>query len=101
MSDDEVVRHIGTVTDMVHVSDAGAYEAFAQGKVIFDISPDGGLLDQFIVTLESEFGAAPIQRKPLKLPSFPGVQIHTVYHKHKAIEVAVLELGKIEDESLG
>ena len=99
MSDDEIIQELSSRTDMIHVDDPGAYEAFARGKVIFDISPSGYRLDAFIVTLEPEFGAATISRQPFAWPTFPDVKIYTIYHKHAAVEAAMPELGKIEDES--
>jgi len=98
MSDTELVQQLGTSTNMIHVASSWAYEAFADGKVIFDISPEGRLLDTLIAQLQPEFGSVIVRRKPFSVPAFPNVDIHTLYHRHKAIEVAMPDLGKIEDE---
>jgi hypothetical protein len=100
MSEQVIIDHLSDAACLVHVLSPDAYEAFAKGKVIFDVSPDGERLQAFIPILTPEFDEAVVQRGPVSLPEFPGVSIRTVYHKHKGIETAMPELGNIEDQAL-
>jgi hypothetical protein len=102
MNDQEIIDHLSHASCMVHVRNPLAYEAFAQGKVIFDLSRDGegiqAFIETFILKLTPEFGADIVRRGPDSLPNFPGVSIHTLYHRHKAIENAMPELGRLENQ---
>lgn len=82
----DIIDQLCNATNMIHVGDPGAYEAFAYGKVIFDTSPDGRLPDAFVAELEPQFSGVIIRRKPYTLPAIVDVWVHAVYHKYKAVE---------------
>lgn len=86
---------------MVHAGDSeAAYQAFAAGKTIFDISPDGSLLEQFGAENQAEFYGEIIVRGlggKFRSMEIPGLgRVFLTYHKHKAQEVLVPELQEIE-----
>lgn len=95
VSTEWIIEYLTTATSYVHVSDPDAYDKFAEGKMIFDISE--GPLDEFVAKLEPEFGASIVRRQPFE---FSGIPIYAVHHKHKTREVEAAELGKLEDETL-
>jgi hypothetical protein len=45
-------------SDLVHISDPKAYEAFRDGLILFDVSPDAAGLRAFVDQSTSEFGNA-------------------------------------------
>ena len=81
-----------------------AYNAFATGKAIFDISPNAELLEEFAERNASEFYGDQIERGPDgKFRSMifdPGApRVFFTYHKHKAREVLVKELQGLERQN--
>jgi hypothetical protein len=81
MADKNVVETIRTAAGWVHVDRPNAYEAFAQGKYIFDVSPDGHLIDAFIAKLRSGFGVVIVRPSPFYFPNLPGVSVYFVHHE--------------------
>jgi len=63
------------------VDRTNAYEAFAQGKYIFDVSPDGHLIDAFIAKLRSRFGLVIMRPAPFYFPNLPGVSVYFVHQE--------------------
>ena len=85
---------------MVHVGRAKAYEAFSDGLLLFDITPNAELLRMFVSTNESEFGMAFEMKEDGSFKSMNDGhgKIFYTYHKHKAREKMVSELQQIERE---
>jgi hypothetical protein len=79
MAEQDVIETIRTAAGWVHVDRPNAYEAFAQGEFIFDVSPDGHLIDAFIAKLRSGFGVIIIRPSPLYFPNLPGISVYVVH----------------------
>jgi hypothetical protein len=68
--------------DLVHVKDPKAYEAFTDGKLLFDISVDGKLLDEFQAQNKGEFERDFVRGSLADVGSTMGRTLYCLYHEH-------------------
>ena len=90
MTDDDMIRQLPEMhEDFVHVADLRAYEAFRDGLILFDVTPDARLLTEFKSKNNSEFGPSMALRADGSFRAImyqPGQVIWTLYHKYAILE---------------
>lgn len=105
MDDDHVIRGFAAESQLrMHVSAPGAYQHFVGGGLLFDISPNAELLEEFYQQNKSEFYGDQIVRGvrgPFPYQIWLARKIYTTYHKHAGRERFTRDLQDIEQELSG
>ena len=80
----ELIAELHEKTDAVHVCRPDAYDAFIEGRVIFDVSPDAMLLQEFRAKNSAEFGDDIFVNDDGSFPFIgpPERRAYCTYHKH-------------------
>ncbi len=83
MIDDNVKNSVCEIEEAmpgaVWVDSAGSYEAFTNGKLLFDIEPEPQRLKNFCDSNRSEFGGSIAAIRSI---TWSGMQIHFTYNVH-------------------
>ena len=102
MDDTALIDSLATQNpDWVHAANPNAYGAFANGKVLFDVSVDSILLKKFEADNMSEFGSKFQKSNSGGFPwtTLDGVRVYCTYHPDLFYKyIAAPELRKLEKQ---
>jgi hypothetical protein len=105
MDDDHIITGFAAESPLrMHVSAPGAYQHFVEGGLLFDVSPNAELLEEFYRRNKAEFYGDQIVRGirgPFPYQMRFERQLYTTYHKHAARERFTRDLQDVEQELSG